>query len=168
MPPLPAPGSPAPAAKSFAYIEPGAEMLKSAQARPQIPLPEAGQLRAVTLAPAPRLVAKRDITFPITSGVDLPLIGGAVVGRQTAFPADAARASIYFACKKAIYAGSRVERWQKFLLEVPVSAAWGSGTGDETIVLRPDQIAVHLTNEKAPSGANMPGAATATSGKRAS
>lgn len=168
VPQLPAPGSlaPASAAKSFAYIEPGAEMLKSAQARPQILLPEAGQLRPVTLAPAPRLMAKRDITFPITTGVDLPLIGGAVVGRQTAFPADAARASIYFACKKAIYAGSRVERWQKFLLEVPVSAAWGTGTGDETIVLRPDQFAVHLTNDKAPSGANMLGAGDGDLGQK--
>lgn len=157
IPQLPAPSGLA-TAKSLAYIEPGAEMLKSAQARPQIPLPEAGQLRQVTLTPASRLVAKRDITFPITSGVDLPLIGGAVVGRQTAFPSDPARASIYFACKKAIYAGTRVERWQKFLLEVPVQSAWGTGRGDETIVLRPDQFEVHVTNEKAPGGANMLGA----------
>ena len=152
--------------KSFAYIEPGAELLKSAQARPQIPLPEAGQLRAVTLAPATRLVAKRDITFPITSGVDLPLVGGAVVGRQTAFPKDPARASIYFACKKAIYAGTRVERWQKFLLEVPVQPTWGTGRGDESIVLSPDQFEVHVTNEKAPSGANMLGAGDGDLGQK--
>ncbi len=152
--------------KSFAYIEPGAEMLKSAQARPQIPLPEAGQLRQVTLAPATRLVAKRDITFPITSGVDLPLVGGAVVGRQTAFPKDPARASIYFACKKAIYAGTRVERWQKFLLEVPVQAGWGTGRGDENIVLSPDQFEVHVTNEKSPGGANMLGAGDGDLGQK--
>ena len=152
--------------KSFAYIEPGAELLKSAQARPQIPLPEAGQLRAVTLAPATRLVAKRDITFPITSGVDLPLVGGAVVGRQTAFPKDPARASIYFACKKAIYAGTRVERWQKFLLEVPVQSAWATGRGDEDIVLNPDQFEVHVTNEKSPGGANMLGAGDGDLGQK--
>lgn len=124
---------------------------------PRILLPTANQMRHLKLTSPTRLVSKPEITFPVLAAVDFPLVGGSVLGRQTDFPDDPTRASLYFACKKAIYAGARVERWQKFLVEIPIQTTWGQGRGDESVTLSPSQFAVHVTKEKAPSGANILG-----------
>ena len=163
---LPPVGSAPSPPERLAYIEPGSALRESKQAAPRIVLPGAPQMRSLALAPAERRVAQRDITFPIIADTDLPLLGGAVLGRQTGFPDDPARTSIYFSCKKAIYDGPRLERWQKFLLEVPVQPAWGTGHGDETITLRPEQFAVHLTDEKTARGVNILGAGDGDLGQK--
>jgi hypothetical protein len=147
-------GKPA-SAQAFAFIEPGAEMRKAQTPAPRIVLPDANQLREIRLAQPGRMVAKKDITFPVLADVDFPIVSNAVTAGQTAAPNDPSRASLYFTCKKAIYDGPRVDRWQKFLVEVPVQNAWGAGNGDESVVLRADQFLVHVTNEKSPSGRNM-------------
>ena len=141
--------------QTFAFIEPGAEMQKSKKPAPRIILPDATQLREIRLAQPTRMVAKKDITFPVVADVDFPLVSNAVTGRQTVAPDDPSRTSLYFACKKAIYDGPRVDRWQKFLIEVPVQDSWGSGNGDESVTLAPGQFLAHVTNEKSPSGRNM-------------
>lgn len=106
-----------------AYIEPGiAAPANSVSALPRIPLPDGAQLRRVKLEPPARLVSKRQITYPVVAEVDYPLVGNSVVGRQTAAPDDPGKASLYFTCKKAIYDGPTLSRWQKFLL--------GAGDGD--------------------------------------
>ena len=162
-----APGAPA-ITPQLAYIESGSAMRRSQLSPsattvdtqlvpPRILLPAASQMRQLKLASPTRLVSKPEITFPVLAAVDLPLVGGSVLGRQTDFPNDTSRTSLYFACKKAIYAGSRVERWQKFLVEIPIQSNWGQGRGDESVTLSPIQFAVHVTNEKSPSGANMLG-----------
>ena len=163
----PPPGAP-PITPQLAYIEPGSAMRRSQPSPPvssltnqslppRIRLPAATQMRQLKLASPTRLVSKPEITFPVLAAVDFPLVGGSVLGRQTDFPNDPTRASLYFACKKAIYAGARVERWQKFLVEIPIQTSWGQGRGDESVTLSPSQFAVHVTNEKSPSGANMLG-----------
>jgi len=161
-------------AETYAYIEPGTDTRKGTgpapagkeTAVPRIPLPEVGRLREVRLAPPDRTVAKKEITFPVVADTDFPLAGGSVVGRQTAAPKDPARASLYFTYKKGIYDGSTLSRWQKFLVEVPIQNSWGSGTGDATVVLAPDQFEVHVTNETAPGGRNMLGAGDGDLGQK--
>ena len=76
------------------------------------------ELRHVKLAAA-RRVAETDITYPVTSDVDLPLVGGSVVGRQTAAPNDPDKASLYFACKKGIYSGSAFSAGRNFWWKCP-------------------------------------------------
>lgn len=163
----PPPGAPA-SPPQFAYIEPGSAMRQTQLSPPvtaadtqlvppRILLPTANQMRHLKLTSPTRLVSKPEITFPVLAAVDFPLVGGSVLGRQTDFPDDPTRASLYFACKKAIYAGARVERWQKFLVEIPIQTTWGQGRGDESVTLSPSQFAVHVTKEKAPSGANILG-----------
>ncbi len=143
-------------ATTQAYIEPGSAMRREQQVSPpKIALPDLKQLRQIKLTTPNRTLTKKEITFPIVAEVDYPIVGGAVVGRQTAAPDDPAKVSLYLTCKKAIYDGTRLERWQKFLIEVPVQESWGAGQGDETITLRPDQFEVHITNERSPRGANI-------------
>lgn len=139
---------------ALAYIEPGMAMRDAAKP-PKIALPDLSQLRTLKLGAPNRLVSKQEIKFPVVTDVDYPVVGGAVVGRQTAAPKDATKASLYFCCKKAIYVGARLDRWQKFLVEVPVQDAWSTAQGDATLTLRPDEFEVHLTNEKSPAGRNM-------------
>ena len=153
----------------FAFIEPGTEMRTAAGTQhgaPRILLPDAAQLRRIALAQPMRVVSKKEITFPVVADADLPLVGGSVLGRQTAAPNDPGKASIYLTYKKAIYDGPALSRWQKFLVEVPVDESWGAGRGDETVVLSPDKFAVHITNEVAPGGRNMLGAADGDLGQK--
>jgi hypothetical protein len=130
----------------FAYIEPGKGM-NAAAGPPRIQLPDPKTLRPVHIDPAKRSIAKRAITFPVTTDVEAPARGNVVVGRQTAAPKDPAKASLYVSYKKAIYEGGKLDRWQKFLMEVPVQRAWGNGTGDETVTLAANEFEVHVTNE---------------------
>jgi len=158
----PQPGKPT-AGEQYAYIEPGTAMRRApaggGPVPPRIVLPDVGQLRRVSLEPPSRRVAKAAITFPVVSDTDFPLVGGAVVSRQTAAPDDPSKASLYLAYKKAIYEGQppHVARWRKFLVEVPIQRHWADGQGDERLTLAADQFEVHLTEERAPSGRNMLG-----------
>jgi hypothetical protein len=154
IPERPVPGMKSGLSASFAYIEPGTAMRDALNA-PKIALPDLDQLRTINLDAPSRLVSKQQIKFPVVTDIDYPLIGGVVVGRQTAAPRDTNKASLYFSAKKAIYDGAKLERWQKFLVEVPVQEAWGAGEGDESLTLKPDEFEVHITNEEAPSGRNM-------------
>lgn len=138
---------------TLAYIEPGTAI--AGAGAPRIELPDPRQLRELRLASPARLVTSKEITFPVVTDVDLPVLGGVIVGRSTVAPQDANKASLYFTAKKAIYRGNRVERWQKFLVEVPVQERWGAGGGDEKITLKPKEFVVHITNEKSPSGKNI-------------
>ena len=151
----------------YAYIEPGTEIRKAQEggegtksAAPQILLPEVKKLRQINLSRPPRVLSHKEITFPVKADcADFPLPGGCVVLRQTAAPDDPAKASLYFFYKKAIYedGGTRLVRWQKFLVEVPVQNSWGAGQGDESLVLAPNQFEVHITHEKTPGGLNILG-----------
>ncbi len=136
------------------FIEPGTAVRDGLQP-PKIALPDLKQLRAIKLAAPSRVMSRKEISFPVITDVDYPLIGGVVIGRQTAAPTDTQRASLYFCAKKAIYDGAQLARWQKFLIEVPVQESWGDSQGDATLALRPEDFEVHLTNEKSPSGRNM-------------
>lgn len=146
------PGQPAPTGP-YAHIEPGTEMRKAQEgkagtkaASPQILLPEVKKLRRVQIGPPKRSISKQDITFPVTTENEVPLRGGLLLGRQTAAPKDATKASLYISYKKAIYEGHKLARWQKFLVEVPIQESWGKGRGDETVKLA-DEVEVHVTNE---------------------
>jgi hypothetical protein len=152
----PQPGQPA-SAGQYAYIEPGTDMRKARAGSaadqppsPRILLPDVRQLRRLKLAPPKPSVSKQEITFPVVADIDLPITTSAVIGRQTSFPDDPAKASIYFCYKKGIYDGQKLTRRQKFLVEVPIQSSWGEGEGDEDVVLAPNQFHVHLTNELGP------------------
>ncbi|WP_395716205.1 hypothetical protein [Prosthecobacter sp.] len=128
---------------AFAHIQPGSAM----EAAPKIALPDVTKLREVRIAPAGRTVAKQDITYPVISRGDMPLrCASILVSRQTAAPDDPHQASLYVTYKKAIYAGEKLDRWMKFLVEVPIQKAWGEGRGDETVQLG-SEVKVHVTNQ---------------------
>jgi len=136
---------------AFAHIELGTAMDSGAAgarlSSPKIQLPDAKTLRSVQIDPAKRSLSKQDITFPVITQGDAPLRGGAVlVGRQTSAPKDATKASLYVSYKKAIYEGEKLDRWQKFLVEVPIQKSWGEGRGNETVQLA-SEVEVHVTNQ---------------------
>lgn len=133
-------------ANPFAQIEPGTALATVAGGAPRIQLPDARQLRSVQIDPAKRSLSKQEITFPVISQGDVPLRGGFVLSRQTAAPKDATKVSLYVSYKKAVFEGGKLDRWQKFLVEVPIQNAWGEGSGDETVQLA-GEVQVHVTNE---------------------
>lgn len=119
--------------------------LGSATTAPQIALPDVGQLRSVRVDAAARTLAKSDITYPVISHGDMPLrCASILVGRQTDAPTDPHAASLYVTYKKAIYVGEKLDRWLKFLVEVPVQKSWADGKGDATVHLSSD-VKVHVT-----------------------
>jgi hypothetical protein len=130
---------------AVAYIERG-KAIEAAAADPRILLPSAKGLRMAMIDRPARSVSKPAITLPVMTSVDVPLRGAIALSRQTAAPHDPTRASLYLSYKKAIFAGGKLDRWHKFLVEVPIQSEWGKGVGDETINLGAD-IKVHITNE---------------------
>ena len=141
-------GFPASAAGPFAFIEPGTAMsaAPAGTSAPKIQLPDLKTLRAVRIAPPKRSVSKREITFPVITESEAPLRGACVLSRQTAAPKDPTKASLYITYKKAIYEGTKLARWQKFLVEIPIQESWGKGQGDETVNLS-NEVLVHVTSE---------------------
>jgi hypothetical protein len=149
---IPAPSSfDASSSGFYAVIEPGMAMIKehasSKSALPRIQLPSEKKLRSIKLAAAKRSSSMRDITFPVETEQDAPLVTGAVVGRQTADPKNAKKASIYLLYKKAIFSGQDLARWQKFLVEIPIEKSWEKGNGDETVTLG-SGFELHATREE--------------------
>ena len=69
-----------------------------------------------------------------------------VLSRQSAAPKDLTKASLYISYKKALYEGTKLARWQKFLVEVPLQESWGRGQGDENVNVGND-VLVHVTKE---------------------
>ncbi len=134
-----------PTAGPFARIEKGSALGATAT-EPRIPLPSAKELRAVPIGSPARSVSKQAITLPVVTDAEAPLRGSIALSRQTAAPNDPTRASIYLSYKKAIFANGKLDRWHKFLVEVPIQSAWGKGSGDETVKLGTG-IEVHITNE---------------------
>jgi len=143
IPEAPAPGRFASSSPSgTAYIEKGS----TKGAVPSIPLPQADALRPVLLRRPERSVTKSAITIPVVTTGEAPLRGAIAQSRQTAAPHDPTRASLYLSYKKAIFANGKLDRWQKFLVEVPIQESWGRGEGDATVDLGTG-IEVHITNE---------------------
>ncbi|MCP5553338.1 MAG: hypothetical protein H7A54_06815 [Akkermansiaceae bacterium] len=130
---------------AVAFIEKGKAM-GAAGPYPRISLPSTKELRPVMIDRPARSVSKAAITIPVTTDAEPPLRGAIALSRQTDAPLDATRASLYLSYKKAIFAGGKLDRWHKFLVEVPIQSGWGKGVGDETVDLGTD-IKVHITNE---------------------
>lgn len=129
---------------AVAAIQPGSA-LPPGTAAPRIALPDVTKLRAVRIAAAARTLSKESITYPVISRGDVPLrCASFLVGRQTAAPKDPHAASLYVTYKQAIFVGEKLDRWLKFLVEVPVQKAWGEGQGDETVRLS-SEVKVHVT-----------------------
>ncbi|MFM7055835.1 MAG: hypothetical protein ACKO2P_02820, partial [Planctomycetota bacterium] len=130
----------------LAAIQPGSGPA-SEEILPRILLPDVSRLRAVQIAAATRSLTKDSITYPVVAQADAPLrCASILVGRQTAAPQDPHAASLYVTYKKAIFVGDQLDRWLKFLVEVPLHESWGHGQGDETI--RPGhEIKVHVTDQ---------------------
>lgn len=144
----------------FAAIETGTAMGPAAP--PRIALPDAAKLRQETLAAPQRSVTTGQITYPVVTGTDLPVLASAnyvLVSRQSSAPDDPTRCSLYFSYRKAVYdaASARLKGWRKFLVEVPLQRAWLQGAGDQLLTLPLDAFAVHATEERAPRGVNMLG-----------
>lgn len=129
----------------FAHIEKGTAMGPAAPEL-RIQLPSAKGLRSVPIDRPVRSVSKQAITIPVVTDAEAPLRGAIALSRQTAAPNDPTRASIYLSYKKAIFVDGKLNRWHKFLVEVPIQTAWGEGSGDETVDLGTG-IEVHITNE---------------------
>jgi len=146
------------ATSTSAAIERGRAM--PASDTPLIALPDTSGLRHETLVPPARIVSANDITYPVFSDSDLPVLGSqnyVIVSRQTAAPDDATRCSLYFSYRKAVCdaATMQVRHWWKFLVEVPLQREWLAQTGDATLTL--NDIAVHTTDEQTPAGLRMLG-----------
>ncbi len=134
-------------AGSPAYIEKGLGPERGAPgAVPVIVLPEAKYLRPVLINRPERSVSKSSITIPVVMSGEAPLRGAIALSRQTAAPDDPNRASLYLSYKKAIFTDGKLDRWHKFLVEVPIQEAWAQGHGDATVNLGTG-IEVHITNE---------------------
>ncbi|MCE9607330.1 MAG: hypothetical protein K8U03_20790, partial [Planctomycetia bacterium] len=134
----------------FAFVEPGTAMSAAAAGTganvPKIPLPDAKTLRTVQIDSSKQSISKQDITFPVLTESEAPLRGVVVLSRQTAAPNDPTKASLYLSYKKALYEGTKLARWQKFLVEIPIQESWGKGQGDETVNLGND-VHVHVTSD---------------------
>lgn len=132
--------------RQMAVIQPGSAM-SSGLIAPEIALPDVARLRIVRIPPASRSVTKDEITYPVIARGDAPLrCASFLVGRQTAAPKDPHAASLYVTYKKAIFVGEKLDRWLKFLVEVPIQKSWGDGQGDETVHLT-REVKVHVTNQ---------------------
>jgi len=123
---------------------------------PIITLPDLAKARHEKLAMPARSVELADITFPVVSGSDLPVLGSQNVVLLV-------NERIFFSYRKAVIDEKtlRVKRWQKFLVEVPVDPKWASGLGDEVITLPRDDFTVHTTDELALNGSPMLGSSAA-------
>ncbi|MFO1045577.1 MAG: WD40 repeat domain-containing protein [Planctomycetaceae bacterium] len=131
---------------SIADIQPGSAMT-SHKSAPRIAMPDVVQLRTVRIPVAARTLKKDDITYPVIARGDSPLrCASFLVGRQTAAPNDPHAASLYVTYKKAIFVGEKLDRWFKFLVEVPIQKGWGEGQGDETFHLS-SEVKIHVTND---------------------
>ena len=119
---------------------------------PRITLPDASALRLERLAAPARVLAIKDITFPVMAESDLP-----VLGSQNCVLLVNQR--IYFSYRKAVMDEQtlRVKQWRKFLVEVPVNPQWAAKASDEVITLGREEFAVHTTDEPAPNGLPMLG-----------
>ena len=119
---------------------------------PEILLPDLSQLPKMTLRKADRVIDLATITWPVVCDVNYPLLGSGniALSRQTARPADAAARSIYLSLKAQLYnQETRAPgKWVKFLVEIPLDAAWLEGEGDRAVILGPGEFRIHTTDKK--------------------
>lgn len=119
---------------------------------PRVLLPDTSALRVEPLTKPARSVALADITYPVVSETDLP-----VLGSQNAVLLVNGR--IYFSYRKAVIDEKtlRVKHWRKFLVEVPVDPKWATGTGDAVVTLPASGFRIHTSEERSPNGFLMLG-----------
>jgi hypothetical protein len=141
-----APGMPGP----VAAVERGSKWSGDA---PRIQVPDTSALRTLKFETPQRVVNLADVTFPVISESDLPVLGSQNMVLLV-------KERLYFSYRKAVIDSQtlRVKHWRKFLVEVPVHADWALGSGDETLTLSPDQYRIHTSEELAPNGRLMLGA----------
>lgn len=145
-----------------AAIEPGTASKRFGLTAPRIALPDPARTRPETLTAPTSLVTTHEITYPVVTTADLPVLGAenyVLVSRQSQAPEDATRRSLYFSYKKAVYDSEslRLKKWRKFLVEVPLQRSWLQGVGDEVIAPPRSECLVHATDETSPRGTNMLG-----------
>lgn len=121
-------------------------------APPRVLLPDFATLRVESLAKPSRSIALANITYPVVSESDLPVLGSQNVVLLV-------NGRLYFSYRKAVMDEKtlRVKHWRKFLVEVPVDPKWAAGRGDEVVRVPKAGFRVHTSDERAPNGFLMLG-----------
>jgi hypothetical protein len=114
---------------------------------PRIALPDESALPVATLAKPAREIAVADITHPVVSSNDLPVLGSQNVVLLV-------NGRLYVSYRKAVIDETtlRVSHWRKFLVEVPVDPAWAGESGDAVVTLPPGSFRVHTSDERTAKG----------------
>ena len=131
-----------------AAIEPGQFLTQA----PVIPLPDRSQLAEVAIGFAKRIYNLDTGMLQVISDINYPLVGSnqlCALSRQTDFPDDDSKRSIYVPLKSHFYdQNGQPTVVRHFLCEVPLDAGWLAGTDDLAVNLSPGQIKVHQTDEQ--------------------
>lgn len=119
---------------------------------PTIPLPDRSQFGDLTVGIPERRFNIDAHTLQVTSDINYPLVSSSqlcALSRQTDFPNDAAKRSLYIPLKSQLYNQTTgdPESVAHYLCEVPLDPNWLSGTEDLELTLNPSQIKVHFTDE---------------------
>ena len=139
-----------------AFIEPGAHVGE----RPKIALPDLSNAPEIELGVAPRTLDLSEITARVECDLNWPLISAknnCAISRQTDYADDPTRRSVYVPLKSQIYdrETGRPVKVVHYLAEVPLRSEWLEGQGDATIVVAPEEMKIHASDQTWPT--NRPG-----------
>ena len=131
-----------------AAIEPGQSMGEA----PVIPLPDLTLLDEIGVTAAPREVDLDAVTRQARSDINYPLVSAknnCAVSRQTAFPSDDSKRSIYVPLKSQLYdqVTGNPTIVAHYLCEVPLDPDWLNGTEDLIVNLGPEDVKVHNSDQ---------------------
>lgn len=145
-----------------AFIEPGAHVGE----HPKIALPDLSNAPLIELDKAPRTLELSEIAARVECDFNWPLISAknnCAISRQTDHASDPARRSAYLPLKSQIYdrETGRPVKVVHYLAEVPLRSEWLEGHGDTTIVVPPEEMKIHASDQtwppNRPSGQNILG-----------
>lgn len=128
-----------------AFIEPGNHM----GGAPVIRQPRLDNLPQIELAAAVRRVDFNEIAARAESDINFPIVSAnnnCAISRQTDFPGDPSRRSVYVPLKSQLYnqETGQADIVMHYLAEIPLDPDWL--TGPDHISLDPDEIKVHTTS----------------------